>query len=289
MLEFLQHPILGPLCIGVLGLCVGSFLNVVILRMHQMMQREWTSQCRALLELETPEQSESSNKFNLNFPASHCPSCQHPLRAWHNIPLISYLFLRGKCSFCKISISWRYPAVELFTALVSAYMAIHFGFTWQLAGALFVLWCLIALTAIDFDHQLLPDDITLLLLWAGLFANLFSIFTSIEAAVIGAMAGYGGFWIIYQVHHRITGKEGMGYGDFKLLAALGAWLGWEMIPMIILAASLSGTLVAVFLMVRKKMGRENPISFGPYLAMGGLLALLWGEQITTGYLHLLNL
>ncbi len=262
-----------------------------------MMHREWSQQCRELLALSGENQSKTEIEddrqieqadFNLNFPASHCPQCEHPLKWWHNIPVISYLFLLGKCAFCKKTIPWRYPAIELITMLLSVHLWMHYGVGWQLAASLLLVWSLICLTVIDLDHQLLPDNITLPLVWVGLFCNLFGLFTTIESAVIGAIAGYMGFWLIFQIHFRITGKEGLGYGDFKLLAALGAWLGWELIPMIILFASLAGTLVAIAMMIVKSLKKENPISFGPFLAISGWLALLWGETITQTYMQLLQ-
>ncbi len=299
MLELLQHPIGGVIAIGLLGICVGSFLNVVILRLPEMMQREWHQQCKELLASADRNQGAAdlgenqvveakAEKFDLNFPASHCPQCEHPLKWWHNIPVISYIFLLGRCAFCKKPIPWRYPAVELITMLLSIHLWIHYGVSWQLVAALLLIWSLLCLTVIDLDHQLLPDNITLPLVWGGLLCNLFGLFTSIESAVIGAIAGYMGFWLIFQVHYRITGKEGLGYGDFKLLAALGAWLGWEQLPMIILFASLVGTITAVAMMVIRKLNRDNPISFGPFLAVSGWLALLWGEPITVAYMQFLR-
>jgi len=294
-LELLQHPVGGLIAIGLLGICVGSFLNVVILRLPEMMKREWHEQCTELLESDENQLAADSGDnslmdqdgFNLNFPASHCPQCQHPLKWWHNIPVISFICLAGRCAFCRKPIPWRYPAVELLTFAASIHLWMHFGATWQLGAALMLVWSLICLTMIDLDHQLLPDNITLPLLWCGLLVNLFDIFTTIESAVVGAIAGYMSFWVIFQVHYRITGKEGLGYGDFKLLAAFGAWLGWELLPMIILFASLTGTLVALIMMIVKKLKRDNPISFGPFLAFGGWMALLWGTVITEKYLQLL--
>ncbi len=262
-----------------------------------MMMREWHQQCRELLGSDADQSTadsgevstgnENTDHFNLNFPASHCPQCQHPLKWWHNIPVVSFIFLAGRCAFCRKTIPWRYPAVELVTFASSIHLWMHFGATWQLCAALLLVWSLICLTMIDLDHQLLPDNITLPLLWFGLLVNLFGTFSPIESAVIGAIAGYMSFWIIFQVHFRITGKEGLGYGDFKLLAAFGAWLGWELLPMIVLFASLTGTVVALILMLVKKFKRDKPISFGPFLAFGGWLALLWGNTITEKYFQLL--
>lgn len=270
--------------LALLGASVGSFLNVVILRIPVMLRNEWMQQCRELNDEPALEQEE----FNLSRPASHCPGCGNPIRAWQNIPVLSYLVLRGRCAACGKSIPWRYPAVELLTMVATVHLAWHFGIGWQLLAALFLLWFLIALTGIDLDHQLLPDNLTLPLMWLGLLANLFGLFTSLESAVIGAMAGYIGFWLIYQVHHRLTGREGLGYGDFKLLAALGAWLGWEMLPLVVLVSSLTGTLVAVALMLARRFDRGSPVSFGPFLAIAGWVVLLWGDTLTDRYVRLLG-
>ncbi len=286
MLTLLQHPTWGLVFLGLLGACIGSFLNVVILRLPVMLQNEWRRQCAELLE--GPDGADDSPRevFNLSRPASRCPSCGAGLRAWHNIPIVSYLLLRGKCAACGTGIHWRYPVVELVTALATVHLGWHFGIGWPLVGALFLVWTLIALAVIDLDHQLLPDDLTLKLLWGGLIANLFGLFTTLESAVIGAIVGYLGFWLVYQVHYRLTGREGLGYGDFKLLAAFGAWLGWEMLPTVVLLSSLAGTLVAVGLMLLRGLDRRAAVSFGPFLALGGWATLLWGERITSGYLKL---
>ena len=288
-MELLFHPNYGLIFLALIGACVGSFLNVVILRLPLMLKRGWKQQCEEFLYPEKAEENDNTlSLFTLNQPASHCPQCKNPLKPWHNIPILSYLFLGAKCAWCKVSIPWRYPFVELVTALGTVWLATHFGINWQLLGALVLFWTLVCLTGIDFDHQLLPDNITIPLLWLGLSANLFDLFTSLESAVIGALVGYLGFWLIFQIHFRITGKEGLGYGDFKLLAALGAWLGWELLPLIVLAASLSGTVVALVMMATKKMEGGMPISFGPYLAMGGLIALVWGKTITGSYIQILG-
>ncbi len=269
---------------GLLGLCVGSFLNVVIHRLPQMMEREWQAQCAELRGEAIPE----SAPLSLARPRSRCPHCGHQITALENIPLFSYLLvLRGKCAGCGQRISPRYPLVELLTGLLSAYAAWHFGLTPQLAGALILIWALITLSAIDFDTQLLPDSITLPLLWLGLAFNLFTTFTELPTAVIGAMAGYLALWSVFWLFKLATGKEGMGYGDFKLLAALGAWLGWTMLPAIILLSSVVGALVGITLIVAARHGRNVPIPFGPYLAAAGIITLFWGETITRGYLGLI--
>jgi leader peptidase (prepilin peptidase)/N-methyltransferase len=268
---------------GLLGLCVGSFLNVVIYRLPKMMEQEWHAQC-AELRGETPS---TATSLSLSRPRSRCPACGHQITALQNIPVLSYLMLKGKCAGCGISISPRYPIIEIITALLSAYTAWHFGPTLQAAGALLLVWSLIALAAIDFDTQLLPDSITLPLLWLGLGFNLATTYVELPSAVVGAMAGYLSLWTIFWLFKLLTGKEGMGYGDFKLLAALGAWLGWEMLPSVILLSSVVGALVGVTLIVAARHGRNVPIPFGPYLAAAGVIALFWGPQLTHGYLGLI--
>ena len=220
-------------------------------------------------------------------PRSACPHCNHAISAWENIPIVSYLLLRGKCKGCGANISPRYPIIEAISGILCAYAAWHFGFGLAAAGALLFIWALLALTAIDFNTQLLPDDITLPLLWLGLLFNLFGIFASLHSAVLGAMFGYLALWGVYWLFKLVTGKEGMGYGDFKLLAALGAWMGWQMLPLIILLSSLVGAVVGITLIVAAKHGRSVPIPFGPYLAGGGLIALFWGKPLTQSYLQLL--
>ena len=262
---------LGLLC---LGMMVGSFLNVVIYRLPLMMETRWRRDCCELLELE-PEKQEAP--LNLATPNSHCPQCKAPIKPWQNVPVLSYLLLGGKCRNCEVPISPRYPVVEVVTGLMTLTLAFFFDLSPALLGAALLTWSLIALTMIDIDHQLLPDDITLPLMWLGLVFNLDATYISLTDAVIGAIAGYLILWIIYHGFKLITGKEGMGYGDFKLLAALGAWLGWQMLPEIILLSSLVGAISGIALMVIKRRGKEIPIPFGPYLAIAGWLALLWGD------------
>ncbi|HUW28578.1 MAG TPA: A24 family peptidase [Sulfuriferula sp.] len=265
---------------GVLGLLVGSFLNVVIYRLPKIMERDWGVQCAAL----RGEDAASVAAYNLMVPRSTCPSCGHLIGALENIPVLSYVWLRGKCAGCSAHISLRYPLVELLTGLLSALAAWHFGFGWAAAGALLFVWALVALTFIDFDTQLLPDDITLPLLWLGLLFNLGGVFVPLDQAVVGAIMGYMVLWSIYWLFKLVTGKEGMGYGDFKLLAAIGAWLGWKMLPLVILLSSFIGALVGIVLIVLAQRGRSIPIPFGPYLAGGGLVALFWGQPILQAYL-----
>jgi leader peptidase (prepilin peptidase)/N-methyltransferase len=267
---------------GLLGLCVGSFLNVVIHRLPRMMEQEWQAQCS---ELRGEAASSAAEPLSLAKPRSRCPACGHQISALENIPLISYLLiLKGKCSACGTPISSRYPIIEALTGLVSAYAAWHFGPTVQTMGALFLVWALIALSAIDLDTQLLPDSITLPLLWLGLLFNLWGVYADLSTAVVGAMAGYLALWSVFWLFKLATGKEGMGYGDFKLLAALGAWLGWQMLPAIILLSSVVGAVVGVSLIVVARHGRNIPIPFGPYLAAAGAIALFWGNDITQAYL-----
>ncbi|MEQ9462640.1 MAG: A24 family peptidase [Haliea sp.] len=278
---FAQHPGWLATCLLLLGLVVGSFLNVVAYRLPLMMQAQWRRDCCELLE-QTPAEAEPA--LNLAAPNSHCPACKAPVKPWHNVPVFSYLALGGKCANCRVRISPRYPVVELLTGLLTLWLGIHFGPGLQLLGAALLTWALIALTLIDYDTQLLPDDITLPLLWLGLAFNLGGIFVPLADAVLGAIAGYGILWSVYWLFRLLTGKEGMGYGDFKLLAALGAWLGWQALPLIILLSSIVGAVAGIALMVIKRRGREVPIPFGPYLATAGWLGLVWGEQILAAWL-----
>jgi leader peptidase (prepilin peptidase)/N-methyltransferase len=284
VIEFLVSHILAfVLCTLLSGLLVGSFLNVVIFRLPKMMQRDWRQQAGEILQLPTDAQQDT---FNLVLPNSQCPHCNHAINAWENIPIFSYLFLHGKCSSCKASISLRYPLVELSCGLLSAYIAWHFGFTWQAGGMLVLTWGLLAMSLIDADHQLLPDSLVLPLLWLGLIANSFGLFTSLEDALWGAIAGYLSLWSVYWLFKLVTGKEGMGYGDFKLLAMFGAWGGWQVLPLTILLSSLVGAVLGLIMLRLRNAETSTPIPFGPYLAIAGWIALLWGEQITANYLQI---
>ncbi len=265
-----------------LGLVVGSFLNVVIHRLPKMLELGWQQQCAELAGKPLP----ATKPYNLLAPRSACPHCGHAIGALENIPVISYLVLRGRCKSCRAPISMRYPAVELLSGLACGYAAWHFGFGLPALAALVFIWALIALTFIDIDTQLLPDNITLPLLWLGLLLNLNHAFVPLPDAVIGAIAGYLALWSVYWLFKLLTGKEGMGYGDFKLLAAIGAWLGWQMLPLVILLSSVVGAVVGIAMMIAAKRGRDIPIPFGPYLAGGGLIALLWGNALTHSYLQL---
>jgi leader peptidase (prepilin peptidase)/N-methyltransferase len=268
---------------SLLGLMIGSFLNVVIHRLPLMMERDWRAQCA---ELNGTPPSVAAEPFSLVVPRSRCPHCGHRIGALENLPLLSYLVLKGCCKACGKPISPRYPLVEALTGLLFAYAAWRFGYSLATLGAMGFIAAMIALTFIDFDTQLLPDDITLPLLWAGLLVNLNGVFTSLAHAVIGAAAGYLVLWSVYWLFKLATGKEGMGYGDFKLLAAIGAWLGWQALPLTILLSSLVGAVVGVALIVLAKQGRNVPIPFGPYLATAGLIALFWGDALNRSYLGL---
>jgi leader peptidase (prepilin peptidase)/N-methyltransferase len=288
----IQPVTLAALC-GLVGLIVGSFLNVVIHRLPIMLERDWDDQAAQLLEQKNlPDAAKKLRTahvkhYNLMTPASTCPHCGHKIRAYENIPIVSFVFLRGRCSACKAPISVRYPIIEAISGLVAAYIGLRYGMTLAMVGALIFAWALIALTAIDIDTQLLPDDITLPLLWLGLLANLNNAFVPLSSAVIGAVAGYLSLWTVYWLFKLTTGKEGMGFGDFKLLSAIGAWLGWKMLPVVILMSSLVGAIVGIVLIVFARHGRNTPIPFGPYLAAAGLIALFWGETINRLYLQIL--
>ena len=286
---FTQMPMLFIGISFVLALLVGSFLNVVIYRLPIMMEREWRAQCEEIAE--TPAVELPTGRFDLVAPRSRCPACGHTITAMQNIPVISYLVLRGKCAGCQAPISRRYPIIELLSAVMTAIVAWRFGFGWEAAAAILMTWALIAISVIDIDHQIIPDSISLPLIWAGLFLSLFHesagaeiLFVDPGTAIAGGLAGYLSLWSIYHLFRLLTGKEGMGYGDFKLLAALGAWLGWQMLPLIILLSAFVGAIVGVALIAFKRQDRSAPIPFGPYLAAAGWIAMLYGPQIIDGYL-----
>ena len=280
---FEQQQVLFLGTLFVFGSVVGSFLNVVIYRLPVMMQREWRHDCLEFLE--QPGEPETE-KFNLSVPRSRCGNCGHQITALENIPLISYLVLGGKCSDCKVSISPQYPLVELFTGMVSVVVGWHFGVSLQTMAALFLSWCLIAASGIDIGHKLLPDNITLPLLWLGILLSLFDVFVNLEASIIGAMAGYLSLWTVFMLFKLVTGKEGMGYGDFKLLAMLGAWLGWKPLFVVILTSSLVGAIIGITMILLKKTERGTQIPFGPYLAAAGWITLLWGDELMRFYTSL---
>lgn len=268
-------PALAASAALLLGLCMGSFLNVVILRYPRMLERDWHRQAAEL----RGEAVEEQERFDLLRPGSRCPACGHPLGLWENIPLVGWLLLRGHCSACGASIGLRYPAIELLTGLLSMAAIAWFGFTTAGLGALLFTWCLIILTFIDLDTQLLPDDLTLPLLWLGLVFNLWGVFVPIDAAVIGAIAGYLSLWSVYWIFRLVTGREGMGFGDFKLLAAIGAWFGWQALPAVVVLASAVGAIVGISLILLRRHARGTPIPFGPYLAGAGLLTLYVGQPV----------
>jgi leader peptidase (prepilin peptidase)/N-methyltransferase len=275
-----ESPVALAIVAAVVGLCVGSFLNVVIYRLPRMMEAQWKAECAALEGREAPP----AEVFNLVVPRSRCPSCGTQITAWQNVPVVSWLALRGKCAACRAPISARYPAIEMAAGLLAVLMAWRFGYGAAVVPAMVYAWALLALTFIDFDTQLLPDDITLPLLWAGLLANAFGIFTDLHSAVLGAAGGYLILWAVYWVFRLVARKEGMGYGDFKLLAAIGAWTGWQVLPVVILvSAGLGAVLGSIALWLQRK-GRDTHIPFGPYLALGGIVGILWGHAAVVWWL-----
>ena len=284
---FTANPAALALIAFVFGVTVGSFLNVVVLRLPVMLERDWRLQALEILH-RNKKPRRSAKPFNLAAPGSHCPRCRHRIRAWENIPVLSFLWLRGKCSACGTAISWRYPILELLSGILAAAIAWRFGYSSATVAALLFTWALLALAFIDYDTQLLPDDITLPLLWLGLLLNTIYLFTPLPSAVIGAVAGYGAFWLIYQAFKLLTGKEGMGFGDFKLLAALGAWLGWQQLPLIVLLSSLLGAIVGIGFILLMGRDRRLPSPFGPFLCAAGWIALMWGDAITRYYFQLVR-
>jgi leader peptidase (prepilin peptidase)/N-methyltransferase len=294
---FTSDPALFAGSVFLLGLIVGSFLNVVIYRLPIMLEREWRAQAADVFAgTAAPVETTAPAQFSLITPRSACPNCKAPIKAWQNIPVVSWLMLRGRCASCKNKIPMRYPTVELATALLSAWVAWHFGFGASAACALLVTWALIALTGIDIDHQLLPDNITLPLMWAGLLAAVVigpkagSVLpVSAQDALVGAMSGYVSLWLVFHAFRLITGKEGMGYGDFKLFAALGAWLGWKLLPLVILLSAATGALLGILMILLRGRDRRAPMPFGPYLAAAGWLAMMYGDTLLDGYLRVSGL
>lgn len=286
---FAESPGIFIAVVFAFALMIGSFLNVVIFRLPLMMQRDWREQCEELAGEPAPTLPEG--RFNLVVPRSRCPSCGAPIKAWQNIPVLSYLLLGAQCANCRESISARYPLVEILTAALAAICAWHFGFGWEALLAIGLTCALVAISLIDADHQLIPDSIVIPLLWVGLFMSLFhplsgaqTLFIAPSDAIIGALAGYLSLWSVYQLFKLVTGKEGMGYGDFKLLAALGAWLGWQLLHVIILMSAVVGAIVGIAMVVFRGRDRRVPIPFGPYLAAAGWIAMLWGERLWNAYL-----
>ena len=282
MMTAFHDPAFFTLTCTALGLIVGSFLNVVILRLPKMMEQGWQRECCEVLD----QPASVQEPISLSHPGSHCPGCGAAIKPWQNIPVISWLVLRGRCAQCGMGISVRYPAVELITGVLSGLVAWHFGFGIEALSALALIWMLVALTGIDIDTQLLPDSITLPLLWLGLAVNLFAVWTPLSSAVMGAMLGYGSLWSVYWLFKLVTGKEGMGYGDFKLLGALGAWFGWQAVPLMILLSSFVGAALGIAILLSKRQGRDTPMPFGPYLAGAGLLTLFFGDTLIAEYLQL---
>lgn len=279
---FNTYPLFYLTTVFVLGLTVGSFINVVISRLPVMMEKEWRDQCCDLLEIENNNQA---TRYNLVTPRSHCPKCNHPIGAMENIPIISYVLLNGKCRNCRGGISIRYPVVEFISGLTVTIVAFYYGVTMQALFAMSLTWALIALSMIDLEHRLLPDEITLPFLWLGIGLNIFNTFTDLQSSVLGAVFGYGSLWSVYIVYKLITKKEGMGHGDFKLLAMLGAWFGWQLLPLIIILSSFVGAVTGIFLVVFKSHDRAVPIPFGPYLTIAGWISMLWGAYIMSAYLN----
>jgi leader peptidase (prepilin peptidase)/N-methyltransferase len=295
---FMTDPAIFAGFVFILGLIVGSFLNVVIYRLPNILEREWRTQAREVLSTgpEAITTVASNATFTLSRPRSACPQCKAPIKAWQNIPVVSWLVLRGRCAACKSKISARYPLVELTTGFLSAWVAWHFGFGVPAACGLLLTWSLIALTGIDIDHQLLPDNITLPLMWAGLLAAV--VWGSVTGAslpvfaresIIGAAAGYGSLWMVFHAFKLFTGKEGMGYGDFKLFAALGAWLGWKVLPLVIILSAATGAILGILMIALRGRDRSAPMPFGPYLAAAGWLAMMYGDSLVNGYLRISGL
>jgi leader peptidase (prepilin peptidase) / N-methyltransferase len=298
---FASEPVSFAGSVFILGLVVGSFLNVVIYRLPIMLDREWRLQAADLLQptsasVPTSATPTAPERFTLSTPRSACPSCKAPIKAWQNVPVISWLLLRGHCASCKTKISARYPVVELATGILSAWVAWHFGFTAAAGCALVVTWVLIALTGIDIDHQLLPDNLTLPLMWAGLLAAAVTgptpgvaLPVSVTEAVTGAAAGYGSLWLVFHAFKLVTGKQGMGYGDFKLFAALGAWLGWKLLPLVIILSAATGAVLGILMIAFRGRDRSAPMPFGPYLAAAGWIAMMYGDSLLNGYLRISGL
>jgi leader peptidase (prepilin peptidase) / N-methyltransferase len=280
---FMANPDSFLIFTAVFSLFIGSFLNVVIYRLPYMMEQSWNEECRTYLRLKSHTPHE---QFNLFLPFSRCPHCKKSIRPWHNVPLLSYLFLSGKCADCRAPISLRYPLVEALTCLMSIYVAWKFGCSWSALSALLFTWICICLTFIDLDCHLLPDHLTLLLLWAGLFSSLYSLFANSHDAILGAIIGYLIFAAIQWLFQHITGKTGMGQGDFKFLAALGAYLGWQLLPLVILLASVSGVFFTFIHMLIKRHFKSTPLPFGPYLALAGWLVLVWGKEMNAYFINI---
>lgn len=275
-----QHPILLISIVGFFSLLIGSFLNAAIYRIPVMLQREWDAECLEHINADNPNYiAKETERFNLFMPRSACPTCNHPISSLENIPVISYLLLKGKCKGCKTPISLQYPVIEITTALLSMFIAWRFGYGWQMLGMLLFAWSLIALGMIDLNTMLLPDSLTLPLMWLGLLINYFGTYIDLHSAVLGAIVGYLSLWSVYQLFKLVTGKDGMGYGDFKILAAIGAWGGWQIIPFTIFASACLGAVIGIIVMKFKKQENSQPIPYGPWLALAGLISVIWREEI----------
>ena len=283
------QPLIMLLMVAIFSLMVGSFLNVIIYRLPIIMEREWKTQCQEFLGHPDTE-TLPVERYNLVVPRSRCPHCNHLIGAWENVPVISYLLQKGRCRHCGKPISMRYPVIEALTAVLSVMVIHNFGLTWSSMYLLVLTWGLISLSFIDLDHHLLPDNLTLPLMWLGLLIAVFGIgVVDLKSAIVGTMIGYVSLWTIFQLFRLATGKEGMGYGDFKLLAVFGAWLGWQQLPLIILLASFVGAVVGVLNILIRKQDKNQPIPFGPFLCTAGFIAMLWGEQITRNYMQLMHI
>lgn len=285
---FEQSGLFFYLSLGLLGLIVGSFLNVVIYRLPIMLQKNWRMECLSFLEQDDPEQA-INEPFNLSQPRSRCPSCKQAITALENIPVISYIFLTGRCRHCRNTISIRYPIIELLSAALTLIVAFKFGVSLQTGLAVIFTWVLLCLTMIDIDTQLLPDSITLPLLWLALFASLFNVFVDPTTAIIGALAGYLSLWCVFWLFKLFTGKEGMGYGDFKLLAAIGALLGWQLLPLVLILSAFAGAVIGLSMIVLTGQSKHKAIPFGPYLSIAAFIALIWGDTINALYLQFVGL
>lgn len=280
-----QFPILYFIYVFVLGLLVGSFLNVVIYRLPVMMERSFKRDYLEYFDPDNPELQKKPEKFNLLVPRSRCPKCGHLISAWENIPVISWIILGGKCHQCKLPISFRYPAIETLTAILTLVGSIVFEPSWKLIGCFIIVWSFVALSFIDFDKMLLPDEITLPLIWLGLIFNYFNIYTNLQDALLGAVAGYLSLWAFYWLFKICTGKEGMGYGDFKLVSLIGAWFGWQVLPATIMFSAFAGAIIGIPYLLLTNKGKSKPIPFGPYIAVAGLMVMWWGSNINNWYLH----
>lgn len=283
------QPYILLLLTALFGLCAGSLLNVIVYRLPIMMQRQWRAECLQYLAL--PEESAQTGEAQVNLftPRSHCPYCKRTLAIWQNIPLLSYCLLRGRCAYCAKHISIRYPLLELFTATLSVFVVWMFAYSWESLYVLIFTWSLLCLTCIDLDHHMLPDVITLPLLWLGLLLSTVNIFTNSHDAIIGAVVAYASLWLFVKLFKCLTGKDGMGHGDFKLFAVFGAWLGWQVLPFIIIFAAVTGAIAGIIFLLCTRQGRNTPIPFGPYLAISGWLAMFWGQDITNFYIAIAGL